>query len=312
MTPAVVDPSGLDETVRRVRSRLDAMKVAPPDVLFLLATGAGALAEHLEDGHEIELGDIDECPHPWRGELFFSGRLGTINAWAIDDVGGDPRDAHVAPDGPESAAWPAWVGGFPVWLAASAGAEILVHASAGTALATSDAGSNRAIGSYALVRDHVNLSGRSPLTALGESRLGPLFPDQSRLHHIGLRSAAARVAERLGLSVFEAIAACTSGPALETPAERTMFARIGADVVVQSLAAPLIAGAHAGLATLALVAVSDTADAEASVGGNAGVTDVSDLVQHATDSAPELEQLLLELVPELARATLVLRSDSGL
>jgi len=292
------DRPGLDDTVRRACARLDDAGVMPPDVLFLLATGASALAEHLEDGHEVELGEFEELPFPWRGALLFSGRLGGLRAWALDDVGGDPD----APSGE-----PAWSAGLPVWLAAASGAEVLVHASAGTALAHTPP---RAVGSYALVRDHLNLSGASPLTGLGESRLGPLFPDQSRVHHVGLRRAATGIADRLRLSTFEAVAACTAGPALETPAERAMLARLGADVVVQSLASPLIASAHAGLATLAIVAVSDVASDDRAAPGGARPTDVAELVQRACDAEPELERLLLELVTDLQRATDVLRAEN--
>ncbi len=296
--PTAEDRPGLDDTVRRACARLDDAGVASPDVLFLLATGASVLAEHLDDGHEVELGEYEELPLPWRGGLLYAGRLGALTAWAIDDLGGDP---DVPANGP------AWGAGLPIWLAASAGAQILVHASAGTALAHERP---RAIGSYALLRDHINLSGGSPLHGLGESRLGPLFPDQTRVHHVGLRDAATSIADRLGLTTFEAVAACTAGPALETPAERAMLARLGADVVVQSLAAPLIAGAHAGLATLSIVAISDVA-ADTLTGSNGTrPTNVADLVQRASDAEPELERLLLELVPHLESAARVLREEN--
>jgi hypothetical protein len=69
-----------------------------------------------------------------------------------------------------------------------------------------------------------------------------------------------------------------------------MLARLGADVAVPNLAAPLLAAGHAGLAVLALVAVTD---------GGAGPTDVKRVVEAAGALQPALEDLVLALVPEL-------------
>src|SRR6185436_11290306 len=88
--------------------------------------------------------------------------------------------------------------------------------------------------------------------------------------------------------------ACTLGPALETRAERTMLARLGATVAVPNLAPPLLAAGHAGLALIALVAVTDAGD----WGGNGG-TDVKSVVAAAGLLQPALEDLLLALVPAL-------------
>ena len=68
-------------------------------------------------------------------------------------------------------------------VAERAGAKALLHSSAGTDL---DGGSPGARPVLARVVDHITLSGRTPLTGLGPSRLGPLFPDQTRVHDPGL------------------------------------------------------------------------------------------------------------------------------
>jgi purine-nucleoside phosphorylase len=145
----------------------------------------------------------------------------------------------------------------------------------------------------ALVRDHINLSGRTPLVGLTESRLGPLFPDQSRLHHQELRKQALVAARKLGLACCEAVVACVSGPTLETPAERRFWAQAGADVAVQELVNTLHACAHAGLSVLELVALTDRGE---------GVQDMAGLVSRALAIAPGLEDLLLEIAPAVAHA----------
>ena len=90
---------------------------------------------------------------------------------------------------------------------------------------------------------------------LSESRLGPLFPDQSRLHDSDLRARARERASQLGLELRPAIAACLIGPALATPAELRFIAGGPATVAVQDIEGPLIAAAHAGLSVLGLVAL---------------------------------------------------------
>jgi purine-nucleoside phosphorylase len=142
---------------------------------------------------------------------------------------------------------------LPVWLAAAAGAQLLVHASAGSALPAQPEGAPFAAPGPAVLRDHLNFSGSTPLLGLGESKLGPALPRPlaPAPRRPARRGAGARGA--LGIPLAEAIAACTLGPALETPAERRMLARLGADVSVPNLATPLLAAGHAGLAVLAIV-----------------------------------------------------------
>ncbi len=285
--------SPLDEAVGAICRRLAERSVPPPQALFLMATGASLFAERLSHGVEVELGSLGGFGAPWDEEVLHAGRLGGLDAWLLSDVSGEPVvDARAA-----------WTRGLPLWVAAAQGACVCVHTSAGSALAPEDRERPHVpLGGFAVVRDHLNLSGETPLRGLGDSDLGPLFPDLSLLHHLGLRRAALEHAEKLGLPAAEAIAACTPGPALETPAERRMLARAGADVAVQSLAVPLLAAAHAGLAVLAIVAVVDADGAP---------TDVARLVELAAQAEPSLEDLLLELTEDLERAVAVLSAGEG-
>ena len=285
---------GLDETVFPLRERLRTAGVPDPDVLFLLATGVGFLPGRLADALAVELGELcGECL-PWDAQILHAGKLGPVRAWMLEDVSGAPLE-----DEPTSP----WMRAMPVWLAAAAGASVCVHTSAGSALAGEGeraSPSDRRVPGLAVLSDHVNFSGTTPLLGLGESRLGPLFPDLSRLHHVGLRAAALERAEALGIPAWEAVAACTLGPALETRAERTMLARLGADVAVPDLATPLLAAGHAGLAVLALVAVTDA---------RADGADVKSVVAAAGVLQPALEDVLLALAPALAETAARLAAE---
>lgn len=280
----------LDNSVDRALRVLRAREIVEPQALFLLATGAATLATRLERLVRVPLVKVDGTPDAWRETTLYAGNLGGLAVWLVDDAPGAAEDG-----GHEEPGEPAWARGFPVWLAASAGASVMIHASAGYAL-PSDA--QIAPGTLALVRDHVNVSGRTPLMALGTSELGPLFPDTSQLHSPALRASALEITRKLGVPAVEATVACVAGPCLETAAERTFWARAGADVAVQELQNPLIAAAHAGFAALAIVCVTDAGE---------GATDVRGIVTRADALAAALEDLLVALSGPIAEIAI----DSG-
>jgi purine-nucleoside phosphorylase len=269
-------------------------RVPAPSALLFLATGAGTLSASLRSGARLPLGRLRGVPDAWHDTMLHTGELGGSPVWLIEDAPGAPDQGSNRPFDE-----PPWVRAFPLWLAAQAGAAVCVHTSAGVALsATGPAEVGRVdVGSLALVTDHINLSGRSPLVGLGDSKLGPMFPDTSALHHVALRKHAATILAQLGVPFAETVAACTLGPTLETPAERAYWARTGAGVAVQNLADPLLACAHAGLAVLSVVAVTDRGE---------GVQDLRRIVAAVEKLAPALEDLLVRLGPELASAAAAL------
>jgi len=268
-----------------------------PEALFLLGCGVGVLPGRLKDAGRIPLSAIKGVPEAWADALLHHGIFNGLCVWMLEDA---PRTA--TEDDPH------WVGAFPVWLAAAAGAATLVHTSAGNALprqagqAGSEPEAPLPVGTVALVSDHVNLSGESPLVGVGESRLGPLFPDQTRVHDSILRKSALATAQRLGLAAVEAVVACVQGPSLETPAERRWFAAAGCDVSVQRLATPLIGAAHAGLGTLSLVLV---------VNDSEGPIDIAEIVAVAARLAPSVDDLLWELAADVQRQTAADLEGSG-
>lgn len=283
----------LDAAIHRANESLEKFDLPLPDALYLMGTGVGVLPSSLKDAREIALEDVPGVPPAWKGSVLTTGRLGDASIWLMEDLCGDPAREEVSFSGTQ-----AWVPGFPVWLAAHSGASFCVHASAGV-LVNSERRDDL-LGRLAIVRDHLNLSGHTPLLGLGESHLGPLFPDQTDLHHGGLRRVALSHAERLGLPVAEAVVGCTLGPSLLTPAERVFCANSGADIAVQGLASPLIASAHAGLSVLSLVAVTDD--------GEAGL-DIRGIVAETEKLAPSIDELLTEMATEIGSLAREMRDD---
>lgn len=295
MTDTRTAPCALDAAVAAARADLKKRGIPAPDVFFFLGTGVGMLPTALKSPLRLPLGKLAGVPDAWKDVMLHAGQLGSMSVWLIEDAPG--AQEHGISETPGE---PAWTRGFPCWLAKQAGARVCVHTSAGQALGEAQSGAPVA-GSLALVSDHINLSGRTPLFALGSSTLGPLFPDQTTLHHAGLRHAALRRGKKLGVPIVEAIACCAPAPAIETPAERLFWARAGAQVAAQGLATPLLACAHAGLAVLAVVAVTDS---------GAGLQRVGDLVAQADKLAPAIEELLTSLAPDLAKVATELADEA--
>lgn len=281
--------SPLDAAVESARAALGNRNVPAPEALVFPATGIGILPGRLARGGKLPFARVDGVPRMWRSSVLSWGDFHGLAVWMLDDAPLEAEDGE-----------PAWHRGFPVWLAAASGATAMLHATAGVALEPAD---NRAtgagarasrlpIGSLAFWSDHVNLSGGSPLVGIGESQLGPMFPDQTRLHDPHLRRAALDAAARLGVVAHEAVVACTSGPTLDTPAERRFFARTGAAVAVQDLAGPLIAAAHAGLGALGVgVIVAHALDQ----------VDVARIASLSQAVAPALDDLFWQLAADVQK-----------
>ncbi|MFT7670285.1 MAG: purine-nucleoside phosphorylase [Planctomycetota bacterium] len=288
-------PSALDDSVYSASKELRGRGAPDPDVLFLMATGVGLLPTVYRAGWQLPLESISGIPRAWRSKTLLAAENENGSFWFLEDA---PSEEQFPSSGAMAAEDAAWIKAFPIWLAACSGASLCVHTSAGSALEDGAAGLRP--GTLAIATDHINLSGRSPLFALGESRLGPLFPDQSQLHHRGLRRLAMSHAKRLGLAVSEGVAAASSGPAIETSAERRYFARAGADYSVQTLADPMIAMAHAGISCLAVTAL---------IGDEYAARDIGGMIERADELAPSLDELLEALGPDLGKVALELRED---
>jgi purine-nucleoside phosphorylase len=102
-------------------------------------------------------------------------------------------------------------------------------------------------GTLMVIRDHLNLTGRTPLFGPNADELGPRFPDLTDAWSPRLRAGlhAAGVAE--GVPLVEGVYAGLLGPQYETPAEVRMLRTLGADAVGMSTVLECIAARWAGL-----------------------------------------------------------------
>lgn len=145
-------------------------------------------------------------------------------------------------------------------------------------------------GDLMLLTDHLNLSGRNPLTGKNEAPLGPRFPDMSEPYAAVFRALARDAAAKLGFELREGVYAGLLGPSYETPAEVRMLHRMGADAVGMSTVLEVIAARHMGARVLGISCISNQA---------AGLSPVPLTHEEVTATAKGIEARLFGLVAEV-------------
>jgi purine-nucleoside phosphorylase len=143
-------------------------------------------------------------------------------------------------------------------------------------------------GSILVVSDHINLTGRSPLS-------GPEFVDMVGAYSPELRAVALSTAGVPDLST--GIYAHVTGPQFETAAEIRMMRTLGADVVGMSMAFETIAARHAGAAVLGLAVVTN--DAAGTVSDVAAVADMGHIGAAGAAAAPAVAEIIRHVVVSL-------------
>jgi len=215
-----------------------------PAVAIVLGSGLGQLAERITDPLRIPYDAIPGFHLPTvvghKGELVvgtLGGRTALAQSGRFHMYGGHSADEAALP------------------------VRVFAALGVGTLIVTNAAGGIRRTfgpGTVMLIRDHLNLTARSPLIghALpGEER----FPDMSAAYDPELGAVARQVATQQGLPLEEGVYAGLLGPTYETPAEVRMLEGLGADAVGMSTVIEVIAARARGLRCLGFSTVTNAA-----------------------------------------------------
>jgi purine-nucleoside phosphorylase len=144
----------------------------------------------------------------------------------------------------------------PVRAAAAAGCRTVVLTNAAGGIDPA-----YGVGQPVLIRDHLNLTGRSPLSGPPPPDPWPgRFVDLTDCYSAGLRAEVVAAAEPvLGGPLAQGVYAGLPGPHYETPAEIRMLATLGADLVGMSTVHEAVAARHVGLAVVGISLVTNPA-----------------------------------------------------
>lgn len=168
-----------------------------------------------------------------------------------------------------------------VRLAHAAGARSIVLTNAAGSLDPS-----LKVGSLMMITDHINLTGRNPLTGL---TIKDPFIDMSDAYSQRMRDLAKRVAKPEH-DLHEGVYAGVLGPSYETPAEAAYLRQIGAAAVGMSTVLEAISARSLGLSVLGISAI-------ANVAGHRGPH--SNVVAAAGAAGPRLGELFESLLAHL-------------
>ncbi|MBN1480090.1 purine-nucleoside phosphorylase [candidate division KSB1 bacterium] len=149
-------------------------------------------------------------------------------------------------------------------------------------------------GTLALITDHINLMGDSPLIGPYEEFLGLRFPDMSQPYSKSLRNLAHQVAHDLGITLIDTIYAAVSGPSFETPAEIRMLQILGADSVGMSVVPETLVARQLGMSILGISAITDQALPE-----NMPPITHEQVSQTAKKITPDFNRLITELIKRI-------------
>jgi purine-nucleoside phosphorylase len=274
--PPVAQPARIAALEAAVRARTDLV----PVVGIVLGSGLGGLADEVEDPVAIPFADLPGWPAataPGHVGRLLLGRLAGTPIVMLQGrfhlyEGNDPGLVVQ-----------------PVLLFKALGARVVVLTNAAGGLEPSFGP-----GTLMVMTDHINLTGRSPLTGPNADGLGPRFPDMTEAWSPRLRARlhAAGVAE--GVELREGVYIGLSGPAYETPAEVRMLAALGGQAVGMSTVLECIAARWVGLEVCGVSLVTN-----AGAGYTGEPLTHEEVLQAGAKAGPGLARVIRRFVAEL-------------
>ena len=265
------DPDPKTTAALAAQTVLERLGVSRIDLAMVLGSGWSAAADDLgETIGELALADLPGFSAP--AVAGHGGALRVVSTPAGKTAGIFTGRTHYY----EGRGVDAVVHG--VRTAAAAGAETVV-------LTNGCGGLNRdwTPGTPVLIKDHINLTGATPLR-------GATFVDLTEAYSQRLRDLARQVDPDLPEGVYVQF----RGPAYETPAEVRMAGILGGDLVGMSTTLETVAAREAGLEVLGISLVTNLA---------AGISPTplshAEVIEAGQQAAPQLRALLAGLAAQL-------------
>ena len=216
-----------------------------PEVALILGSGLGDFAARIHDPVVIDYRDI---PHFLVSTVeFHAGKLifGTVGGKKVICMAG--RFHHY-----EGYSFQQLT--LPIRLFKLLGVRATILTNAAGAVNES-----YRIGDIMIIKDHIKLTGDSPLGGPNLDAFGPRFFDATDMYTASLRKIALACAEGSGLTFREGVYMYFTGPQFETPAEIRAARILGADAVGMSTVTEALTAAHCGMKLLGLSVITNMA-----------------------------------------------------
>lgn len=269
--------SQYEESANYLKSLLGDFK---PDVLLMLGSGLGYLADEVENGIAVKYGDI---PHfktstaPGHAGKFVFGKLSGKNV-AVMQGRFHLYEGYEAEDVV-----------FPIRVAKLLGVSsfIVTNACGGVNL-------DYHAGDLMIIKDHIKLFHQTPLTGPNHPEFGVRFPDMSDAYTAEYRELAKETAKELNLPIREGVYCYFPGPQYETAAEVVAARTLGADTTGMSTVPEVIAANHCGLKTLGVSLVTNMA-----TGVLPQKLSEQEVIDAAKAAAPRFSSLILNFLKKI-------------
>ncbi|MEX1169184.1 MAG: purine-nucleoside phosphorylase [Chloroflexota bacterium] len=255
-----------------------------PEVGIVLGSGLGSLADDLADPVAIPFADLPGWPaatapgHAGRlllGEL--AGRPVVMLQGRFHLYEGNDPGLVVQ----------------PVLLFHALGARVVVLTNAAGGLDPSFGP-----GILMVMRDHINLTGRSPLMGPNADELGERFPDMTDAWSPRLREKLHAAGAAEGVSLAEGIYIGLTGPTYETPAEVRMLAGLGGHAVGMSTVLECIAARWVGLEVCGVSLVTN-----AGAGYSGQLLTHEEVLEAGLEAGPRLARVLRRFIADFGATT---------
>ncbi len=269
--------SHYQESAEYIRSKIGDFA---PQVLMVLGSGLGYLAEAVENPVWIPYGDI---PHfrtstaPDHAGRFAIGMLSGVPVMVMQG-----RLHYYEGYTSQEVA-------YPVRVAKLLGVHtvVLTNAAGGVDLGYK-------VGDLMLIEDHIKLFDPDPLVGENLPEFGPRFCDMSFTYTPEYRAVAREKAKELGIGLQEGVYFYCIGPQFETPAEIRAIRALGGNAVGMSTVHEAIVASHCGMKVLGVSLITNMA---------AGILqqkiDGAEVTAVANASKEHFSALLLACLPEL-------------
>jgi purine-nucleoside phosphorylase len=239
------EPDLFQNRIERAAEWIRAVSPEPIDLLLVLGSGLGSLADSLGHVQAWPYADIPGLPAATVPG--HAGRL-LVGSWSGRRLAVMQGRFHYY----EGHAMAEVV--LPIRIMQRLGVRKLI-------LTNAAGGLNPAFtpGDLMAIEDHIGLWAESPLRGANLDDFGPRFPDQSHVYDPEYLATALSCAEHLGLTMHRGVYAWCRGPQFETPAEIRLLRRLGVDAVGMSTVPEAIAAVHGGMRVLALSCITNLA-----------------------------------------------------
>jgi len=255
-----------------------------PSVAIVLGSGLGGFASQLANPVVIPFAEI-----PNFAQSTVVGHSGRLVIGTLDEVSVAAMQGRIhAYEGYSSEKIT-----FPIRVFARCG----IH----TLILTNAAGGIRdtyAQGQLVMLSDHINFTGRNPVSGPNDERFGPRFFDMTEAYSRRLRALARNAAKDEGFTLEEGVYLGLQGPSFETPAEIRGYRTLGADLVGMSTVQETIVARHMGLEVLGISCVTNMA-----AGMQTEPLSHEEVIETGKRVEGLLARLLTRVIPAIVRQT---------